>query len=95
MHLYFGAGMAVYDVLDKIGDPYERSKSRKGPLGLLGHALSSRGISNLRLYEGLSVETLKSVVQLLDAYKHEIVHNAKQVDPESHAYQYTIDSKEY
>jgi hypothetical protein len=70
--LYFGAGMAVYDILDKVGDPYERSKSHKGPLGLLGHALSTRGISNLRLYEGLSIDTLKSVIQLLEAYKHEI-----------------------
>ncbi|OKL59746.1 hypothetical protein UA08_04923 [Talaromyces atroroseus] len=72
VQLYFGAGMAVYDILDKVGDSYERSKSHKGPLGLLGYALSNRAISNLRLYEGLSIDTLKSVIQLLEAYKHEI-----------------------
>lgn len=72
VQLYFGAGMAVYDIIDKAGDPYERAKSHKGPLGLLGHALANRGINNLRLYEGLSIETLKSVILLLEAYKHEI-----------------------
>ena len=70
--LYLGAGMAVSDIINKPEDSYGRYKTGKGPLGLLGCALASQGISRLRLFEGLSVESLKAVIQLLESYKHEV-----------------------
>lgn len=70
--LYLGAGMAVSDMINKPEDAYGRNKTGKGPLGLLGCALASQGISRLRLFKGLSVESLKAVIQLLESYKHEV-----------------------
>ncbi|EED24610.1 hypothetical protein TSTA_079650 [Talaromyces stipitatus ATCC 10500] len=70
--LYLGAGMAVSGMINKPGDSYGRYKTEKGPLGLLGCALASQGISRLRLFEGLSIESLKAVIQLLESYKHEV-----------------------
>lgn len=70
--LYLGAGMAVSDMISKPEDSYGRYKTGKGPLGLLGCALASQGINRLRLFEGLSVESLKAVIQLLESYKHEV-----------------------
>lgn len=73
--LYLGAGMAT-----QISEDNNDGTLRVSPgLGLLRHALShncrgssSSGLSGLKLYEGLSLEKLQSVIQLLEAYEREI-----------------------
>lgn len=69
---YFAAGMSAAHLADSEGSgPLRRDPSRR-KLGLLNFALSQLGPRQLRLFDGLSIESLQSVVTLLEAYKGQI-----------------------
>ncbi|KAL1845784.1 hypothetical protein Plec18170_009588 [Paecilomyces lecythidis] len=79
--LYLGAGMSTRMVnYDPDADDADNAKNPVG-LGLLGVALSQQfhahnglggGFSGLKLYDGLSLRTLESVIEILEAYEREI-----------------------
>lgn len=70
---YFAAGMSALHLIESDDN---RSALRRncphGVLGLLGQALSQSGPKQLRLFHGLSVSSLESVVTLLEAYESQI-----------------------
>lgn len=77
--LYLGAGMSthvVHEEDDSLSEVETTSSTTVG-LGLLQRALSQssifrNGLASLTLYDGLSLGTLQSVIELLRAYEREI-----------------------
>jgi hypothetical protein len=69
---YFAAGMSASHVIESSDDSLLRRDSSHGVLGLLGLALSQQGPRQLRLFDGLSISSLESVVTLLEAYSRQI-----------------------
>jgi len=77
--LYLGAGMSARAVIEENNSLSEtETNSSTAGLGLLNRALSPRyifrdnGLPSLILYDGLSLRTLRSVIELLEAYEREI-----------------------
>jgi hypothetical protein len=71
--LYLGAGMSRIGIEENDSLP----NSSTAGLGLLEQTLSTaifrgRGLAGLTLYDGLSLGTLRSVIELLEAYEREI-----------------------
>jgi hypothetical protein len=70
---YFAAGMSTLHLVELDDDRSALRRNRPyGELGLLGQALSQFGPKKLRLFHGLSVGLLESVVTLLEAYESQI-----------------------
>lgn len=77
--LYLGAGMSTRVVVHEDNDSLSKveTTSSTAGLGLLQRALSRGsifhdGLASLTLYDGLSLGTLQSVIELLRAYEREI-----------------------
>lgn len=78
--LFYGAGMSSY--VDKTeqeaGDDHGNKRPRRKTgaetrvIDPLWTALSKEGLSSLKLFEGLSIASLESVIELVEAYVREI-----------------------
>ncbi|CAI7627548.1 unnamed protein product [Penicillium pancosmium] len=78
--LFYGAGMSSY--VDKTEQELSDDHGNKRPRGKTGAetrvldplwtALSKEGLSSLKLFEGLSVASLESVIELVEAYVKEV-----------------------
>lgn len=68
LELYAGAGMSVRLLLRKGNN----TPAIHQGLGLLGIALEENELQGLVLYKGLPTSWLKSVIEILEAYKREI-----------------------
>ncbi|KFZ19342.1 hypothetical protein V501_00711 [Pseudogymnoascus sp. VKM F-4519 (FW-2642)] len=69
---YFAAGMSASHIIESPDDSLLRLDRSHGVLGLLALPLSQQGPRRLRLFDGLSVSSLESVVTLLEAYRRQI-----------------------
>lgn len=69
---YFAAGMSASNIIKSPKDSLLRLDRSHGVLGLLALPLLQQGPRQLRLFDGLSISSLESVVTLLEAYKRQI-----------------------
>ncbi|KAJ5984641.1 hypothetical protein N7481_006740 [Penicillium waksmanii] len=76
--LFYGAGMSSYVDKDE-QEPSDLHRNTRGRwkaetrvLDPLWTALSKEGLSSLKLFEGLSVASLESVIELVEAYVKEV-----------------------
>jgi hypothetical protein len=66
------AGMSASHIFESSDGHLHQLNREYGDLGLLRLALSQRAPAQLRLFDGLSINVLESVITLLEAYKRQI-----------------------
>jgi hypothetical protein len=67
--LYHVAGMSASHIVESSDGHPDRLDRTHGVLGLLSLALAQEGLRSLRLFDGLAISSLESVIELLEAYK--------------------------